>query len=165
MPGSEQPHRTASTKEIRLLSSREQKCSPAQPKASSQHSITVYGGLSAAFLLGHLCRVSWPPAWLLRCLCTAPRRQQSFLWHWSEPGAENTSKGTTALLLLLLLLLLYPRGCTACTAPLHSIRDMPLKHSSAPAATPTCVSPWQDKEELSATCPQAVRTVPCGLTS
>lgn len=106
-PKHQQP---AQTKSGSLAPGSNTAAQPSQRPALSTISLYI-GELSAAFLLGHLSRVSWPLG--LAPVLYLHGASRALPCHWSEPGAENTSKGTAALLLLLLL---YPRGCTACTA-------------------------------------------------
>lgn len=155
-PKHQQP---AQTKSGSLAPGSNTAAQPSQRPALSTVSLYI-GELSAAFLLGHLSRVSWP-------LGLAPVLYLNGIKAPAEPclvTGVNLGQKTP------------PRvqqhcPCCCCFIPGDaqpaqlSTRDMPLKQSSAPAAAPTCVSPGQHREQLPATCPQAVSTVPCGVTS
>lgn len=136
MTVSEQPHRTAkmpraNTAKIRLLSFREQNCSTAQPKGSSWHTTLYIGELSAAFLLGHLCRALRPLGLVLVLqLHGAVAPAEPRLSQKTPPRAQQHC------------CCFITRASTACTAPQHSshgwcaLKAAPRARTPAAAPTP-----------------------------
>lgn len=127
----------------------------AQPSQKAALGTPLYiGELSAAFLLGHLCRVLWPLGLVLVLqLHGAVAPAEPPLSQKTPPRAQQHC------------CCFITRASTACTAPQHSShgRDVPSKQppARAPAATPTSLTLAQGRVLAAA---PAASTVPCRVT-